>query len=882
MPSRALQRGRRLSLTLLVFLLPVSQAFASDGDHLLPDPSVWAQRHEGSPAPAQPDPDVQRTEEETRSSRSTSEEPRGPGGAAPGAPRPSTLPVGSQPPPEEPAFKPVEFERRLISKPLQTVPPAPPAPPSPPAPASPPPPPGTPFPIGELVIGPEARRTETHSQGTSKTTYESAYNLGIQQLIPSIGVLNAALSWADDPEFHGPGSFFVQLQGLRALDRTVDVTVGDTFVIPSLLSEDRPRGQVEFLFFPRLFPLVTNPFPLFRPEEQFSNFFPPSLSFEGGRLDVSSPTSHYLLFGGRVSTLKGFTGNIADVTDESIVGAKVHQKLGDRLLVGAGYLRTEGSLPLFDGSMIREDNTLLTSIQYRVTPSFLVQGEYGFSIHNASGPFDRGRGTDFFLIAGPVYRTETFFANLNYQRIGTEFQLFKRFAQADREGVFLNTGARPWPWLNLFGTFERSHNNLDRDPRLPTIDTTRGLLGGIYILPTNTLVSFRGEATAQASRETDVRGAVDTIAPSFQVEVGQPFLADYRALLRYRRDFAFDRRGPDSSAETVRGEVTALFRDLNLLLAGEVNRQFDGQGEETRKSFTTISALGFRLSSFFDGFVQFSWIHELDRLLTASQNRFIIDGRVRFALPFGFALSLDLNHNLDDRGSGALRVTGQLIKSFVYGSVPPAAQFPAGVGRPAVPPIGTMEGFVLTEPTRQGVANIRIVLDGGPAVFTDAQGRYSFPDIAEGEHTVRLDLRKLPAMFALIGDPEHKVTVQARGVSRLDFPVALLGWISGRVMNDANRNGRLDPDEGGQAGVRVLAVRDQEREATVTELDGTFLFDNLKGGSYTLQLDPAFLPEGTTILPTPLLTIPLEPGGEVKDRLFLIQLPARPEIRKEF
>jgi len=628
--------------------------------------------------------------------------------------------------------------------------------------------------------------------------------------------------------------------------------------------------------------MVTNPYPLVRPEDRFSNFFPSSLSFEGARLDVSSPTAHYLLFGGRVSPITGFTSNIADVTDEEIMGAKVRQTFGERVTVGVGVIRTAGSRPLFDGSTIRDDTTVLSSVQWRLMPSLLVQGEYGLSMHDTGGSRERGRGTDVYWIAGPVYQTERFTVNLNYQRLGTEFQLFKRFSQADREGLFLDTSVRPWPSLNLYGTFERSRNNLDHDPQILTVDTTRGLLGGTYVLPTRTLVAVRGEATARVSRETGQPGALDVVAPSVQVDIGQSVFANYRGLLRYRRDFIFDRRGPDSSTETLRGELTGTFRDVNVLAAEEVVRRFDARGEETGTRFTSLGGLGFRLFPLLDGFLQFAWTRDLERDPAVPQNHYTMDGSFRLVLPFGLTFNLEVNYAFGEKSPDTFRITGHLSQSFRYGAVPPVGQLPAGVGRPAVPPIGAIEGFVFTEPTRQGVANVRIVLDDGPATFTDAQGRYGFPNIAEGEHTVRLDLRKLPAMFSVIGDPEHKVAVQARGVSRLDFPVALLGRISGRVMNDANRNGRLDPDEGGQAGVRVIAVRDQERKATVTELDGTFVLDNLTGGSYTLQLDPGSLPDGTAILPAPSLTVPLEPGGDVKDRLFLIQLPARPEIRKEF
>ena len=67
-----------------------------------------------------------------------------------------------------------------------------------------------------------------------------------------------------------------------------------------------------------------------------------------------------------------------------------------------------------------------------------------------------------------------------------------------------------------------------------------------------------------------------------------------------------------------------------------------------------------------------------------------------------------------------------------------------------------------------------------------------------------------------------------------------------------------------------------------TALDGTFLFENLPSGTYTIEVDASSRPQNAAILPTPALTVLLEPYGEVKDLLFLIQLPLRPVLRRQF
>jgi len=738
------------------------------------------------------------------------------------------------------------------------------------------------FPLGAATTGIETRFTETAFPGTGSERFqETSYNIGLQQLAPKVGVFSTSFSWAEEPGFHRLGSFFTQLQGVQVRDHVLDVILGDTFIATSLLEEDRARGLLQPLFFPTLFPVVTVPFPLVKAEERFSNFFPASLPFEGARFDLSSARSQYLFFGGRVSQLRGFRGTVADVTNEAIVGARARYRLWDRLMLGASVMRTSDSVPLSDGSIIKEDIPLTFNGQFRVTPSLLLQGEYGLSLHTLERPSGEEEGSDFYWIAGPVYRSEKLSFDFNYQRIGPQYQLFKRFAQADREGTFLSGSYRPWSFLSFSGTFDRSRNNLDDDPKLLTIDATRGLLTTTLLFPTRTFLFLRGEVTDRESREKQAAGALDTLTTAIQVDVSQPFSL-YRGLFRYRRDFTDDRLfGQDSANETFRGELTGSFRNFNFLAAQEVLRRLDASGDETERTYSSLASLGYHFSPSLDLFAQFSWNHIQNRQARTTEDRYNLDSRLSYRLPLGFLLQVEFRYTAG-RDSHTTQLTFQLVKRLEYGQAPPAAQIPTAVGRPAVPPFGIIEGFVLAEPGKQGVPDIKIILDEGVVALTDAQGHYSFSDVLEGEHTVRLDERKLPATFDLVGDFEQKATVQPKGRSRLDFLLAPLGRIKGRVIEDANRNGQVDPDERGMPDVRVFAVKEGERVAAFTDLDGEFLFENLKGGEYAIQVDEAAVPEGATILPAPSVKAVLDPGGEVKDLLFLIQIQPRPVIRKVF
>ncbi len=738
--------------------------------------------------------------------------------------------------------------------------------------------PSWPFPLGGMTVGVETRSSSQEAAGEEVSRVETLYSLGLQQLIPGAGILNGSFLWADEPEFHRLGSFFLQLQGVEVPRHTLSALVGDTTASVSLLQEDRPQGLLLPFAFPRLFPPVTPLFPFIRPAEQFANFFPPSLPFRGLRLDVSSERAHYRIFGGQVTTWKGFLGEVAEGTGELLLGGKARLRLSDRITLGAGFTRTADSAPLPDGSIIREDSTLLMSGQVRVTSSLVLQGEAGLSLHDLETPSGKEQGIDSFLIVGPIYTSEDFLLNANYQRVGPNYPLLRRFGLADREGLFLTTSYRLSPVLSFFGTFERFQTNVARDPRLVTIQTTRGLLGGSVTLPTRTFLLLRGEASDRESLEKGRTGAVDATTIAGQLDVGQSFRHS-RGLFRYRREFTMDRLGPDTSNETFRLELSSTFPNLNVLAAQDLVRTFDTRGEETRRTWTSLAGLGYRFSPRFEAFAQVSWSETQDRLARTVQDRLTLDSKFNVSLPFGLSLRLELTYTRAEE-TESVRTLLRLVKAFEYGETPP--QLPATLGRPTVPPFGTIEGVVLTEPGRQGIPKVRILLDEGLSTLTDANGFFTFQEVLEGEHTLRLDLRTLPAFYDLIGPPSQKVLVQPKGRARVEFPAAVLGRISGRVIEDANRNGEIDPDEPGMPDVRILAIKGEERYETFTDLEGGFILDNLKGGTYTIQVDETSVPEGATILPSPSVQVLLEPGGEVKDQTFLIQIPPRPVIRRRF
>jgi len=180
-----------------------------------------------------------------------------------------------------------------------------------------------------------------------------------------------------------------------------------------------------------------------------------------------------------------------------------------------------------------------------------------------------------------------------------------------------------------------------------------------------------------------------------------------------------------------------------------------------------------------------------------------------------------------------------------------------------------------------GIPNVKLTLtgtdfEGNPVsmtVYTDATGRYVFPDLPPSNasgYTITIDPSSMPAGLAAnptydengIGTPHTTTVVLGSGVEHMtaDFgynwssptetnnpPGGATGAIGDRVWVDVNGDGIQDPDEIGLAGVTVQLIStgpdgifgtpdDVVTATTTTDHNGNYIFDNLPPGAYVVNI----------------------------------------------
>jgi hypothetical protein len=140
--------------------------------------------------------------------------------------------------------------------------------------------------------------------------------------------------------------------------------------------------------------------------------------------------------------------------------------------------------------------------------------------------------------------------------------------------------------------------------------------------------------------------------------------------------------------------------------------------------------------------------------------------------------------------------------------------------------------------TGEPIEGVQFVLEGGEfyaEAFSDENGLFDFGWLMPGEYHL---YEVVPEGWVAVGDTEHEIMLESGDEERFVFMnQKLLASVSGTKWLDLNANGEADEGEEGLAGVTII-LRDAEGEiiaTTQSAADGTYSFDGLEAGEYTVE-----------------------------------------------
>ena len=164
---------------------------------------------------------------------------------------------------------------------------------------------------------------------------------------------------------------------------------------------------------------------------------------------------------------------------------------------------------------------------------------------------------------------------------------------------------------------------------------------------------------------------------------------------------------------------------------------------------------------------------------------------------------------------------------------------------------GTVSGTVYVDANGNGIQNadepgisgvtVTLLDENGSSVdntTTGADGAYSFTSVTSGSYTVK---ETDPSGYASTSPNSVPVSVSAGGSASASFGDQEQGTVSGRVFNDQNGSGGQETLESGLSGVTIQLLNDAQTAVQTgeTDGDGSYRFDNVTAGNYTVrETDP--------------------------------------------
>jgi cell division septation protein DedD len=698
---------------------------------------------------------------------------------------------------------------------------------------------------------------------------------GLNEIQPEFGV-----SWLQPGSRFG--TFQIETRGSRRADR---LHVGRTYAV---LRDLRYRGlswtvEAGDTYFTRTLS-----------DYAFTNLTAPAVTFNGGSITGRASRGTIQIVGGRATAWRNIFGSDPDTLAQWISVVRGSFQLSERvaLLGRVSRVRTSG-LSEFTFS-IADSRQAAGGIRFTLTPSVDLIGDASFVQYRRrdSNVQERdGSG----LLGANVHLPRGWF-QVNVSRLSPGDSPLMNDPLHDRETLFAAGEYDLGPRGRVFGGWEGFRTNLEPEgtsSELPQNISSRGF-GGVRVqIADRSTVSFRVEDGAAIARP--VRGGLDSESNTGAVTADwQGTFGQVMTYARAARRENVQRRslGASFTQQELAGQLFLRFSPgTQLFTVASITRH--ETGEAAGSTYWQVGGgaqLQLESNLWVRGEATASRNVDLRTREFVPRESFDagLSGRLKGRVTFSVSFAADRTPLLFGTGTPwTTRTLVRFTQSFSTGAARiPTRATPFGkvVSRPRGS--GTVLGTVFTDwnangirdPGEEPLENIPVRVDAS-AVTTRRDGEFSFLNVPAGPQTVGLDTMAIPVDFDPPAESAVNIELDPGITRRVTFGLIPLGAVRGRVIVDANRNGRADPGEEPLEGA-VLVLDAGARSEQVRK--GVYRFDSIRSGDHVVSLLRESLPEGAVI--TGATEVPLALN---RDQLnveidFAVAIEKRPELRRVF
>jgi cell division septation protein DedD len=631
-------------------------------------------------------------------------------------------------------------------------------------------------------------------------------------------------------------------------------------------------------------------------EYRFANLFTPTVTFNGASVTGRTARSSISVLAGKTTAWRSIFGNDPQALGQSLAVARVGHRPITRLEINARASRIRtSSLREFNYTIDASDQ-VGAGAKLGVTSSLQLVADGSLVSYRRAGVGSRERDASY--MAGANWLHSRGWLQINLSRFSPgDFPALNNPLQ-DREGVFAAGDYEVWPRMRVSAGWDSYRSNLRPEQSLastrptPQSSGNRGF-GGVRILVTpRSSITLRGERGARESRPIGFGFPSDGDTGSWAAE-WQAAIGRANAFVRYAARENVEHLNQGGSYDQ---------RDASAQLFANVSSatQVFGTAMLTRTEMGTGSGSTYWQAG---GGTQLR-IPSRDLWLRAEGNAarnmdlvtrtFVpreslslgLNGQLSRQTAIAFNVNMDRSLSPSFSGSPWIsRSTLRLTRTIATGSVYMPGNGVATASTPARG-TGTVSGAVfadwnangLQDPGENSLEGIPLKLGAGHST-TGRDGQFSFLNVASGTRNVGLDTGALPIDFDPPAISEIQIELSRGETRRVAFGLIPLGSIHGRVIRDANGNGKADPNEEPIDG--GIVILDGGARSEVAR-KGRYRFDSVRSGAHLVKLLVESLPEGAQITGEAEVPAALTREALTAEVSFVVSVEKRPEIRKVF
>ena len=614
----------------------------------------------------------------------------------------------------------------------------------------------------------------------------------------------------------------------------------------------------------------------------FGSFNPSShRGLKGGKITLRSKKVDFFIFGGQV-----YGGLRRGREKTEIYGARTIFRPHKKWLFGTGWMKVFNVPSPSDTEKTNDYHIISFDSSYKLKDGVYFLGDVRY-IFNTNQNKKKG----FSLKTGPYIRNRKLSFEILYNYISPDLPYLGSSLFHNRKGLTLIGQYRPISWVSLFGSVDTFNEHLERILDVPVNDY-KTYQYGVNLSPLNfPYISFSFNRSKRETEENGLKGIQTTfdmlflsLSKQYKRFFGSVYYNNgtFNHSIDISQNYSFNRFHVNLRRSYPAGNY--------IYYEGYLDKKTGQASLFKTENINMETGCNFKFSSSLRLNIQVGYTFNNDKNSGNKTRQYGLGCGLIFKFkPLKVLCSLRYHYSkisispLNSLTKYSHQIFMSVKKDLRWGKKAP------GMGLKGLfQKKGKIKGCVfvdlnqngLKDPEEEGLTNIEILLDRRKVAQTNQNGYFNLTSIPPGLHTVAIYLRNVPAFYEAVIE-ESEVQLKGGETKQVNLTVVPLGLISGKLILDLNENNTKDKSDSVLSGIQINLLKKGELyRFAFTNSNWIFTLDNLRPGSYLLEVEDKNIKEKYVKTEKSTLEISIYPLEEKKGLILLLKKYKKPKIKK--